>query len=309
MQPRVLDLNGVVVTIESLLERLIGEDVSLVARLSPELWSVRADPLQLEQVLMNLVVNARDAMPGGGTITIETENASLDPSAGTEAFSVTRGPYVLLSVTDTGHGMPADVRARAFEPFFTTKELGRGTGLGLSTVYGIVKQTGGYIWIDSDVGQGTRIRIYLPRDLSAPVRAEERVAPRAATRRGSETVLVVEDEEGVRELMEAWLGTHGYRVLTASNGVEALRTCEEFDGPIDLVVADMVMPAMGGPALVRKLKPVRPDLKVMFISGYADATPGDRDVLDEPTMFLQKPFALAALIDKVREALDQTKVA
>jgi two-component system cell cycle sensor histidine kinase/response regulator CckA len=309
MQPRVLDLNGVVQTIESLLRRLIGEDVSLAARLSPELWSVRADPLQLEQVLMNLVVNARDAMPTGGTITIETENASLDPSAGTDAFSVTRGPYVLLSVTDTGHGMPAEVRARAFEPFFTTKELGRGTGLGLSTVYGIVKQTGGYIWVDSELGQGTRIRIYLPRDLSAPVRLEERPVQRAGVRRGSETLLVVEDEEGVRELMEAWLASHGYHVLTASNGVEALRVCEEFAGPIDLVVADMVMPAMGGPALVRKLRPVRPDLKVMFISGYADATPGDRDVLDGPTMFLQKPFALAALVDKVRESLDQAKVA
>jgi len=308
MQPRVLDLNGVVGTVESLLRRLIGEDVTLVARLSPELWSVRADPMQLEQILMNLVVNARDAMPSGGTITIETENASLDPSAGTEAFSVTRGPYVRLSVTDTGTGMTPDVRARAFEPFFTTKELGRGTGLGLSTVYGIVKQTGGYIWVDSEVGQGTRIRIYLPRDKGAPVRLEERPATRATARRGSETLLVVEDEEGVRELMQAWLESHGYRVLVAGNGVEALAACEAYDGQIDLVVADMVMPAMGGPALARKLKPLRPGLRVMFISGYADATPGDRDVLDEPTLFLQKPFALSVLVDKVREALDQPRV-
>ncbi len=258
MQPRVLDMNEVVQTVESLLRRLIGEDVTLVARLSPELWSVRADPMQLEQVLMNLVVNARDAMPSGGTITIDTENASLDPSAGTEAFSVTRGPYVRLSVTDTGHGMPADVRARAFEPFFTTKELSRGTGLGLSTVYGIVKQTGGYIWVDSEVGQGTCIRIYLPRDKGAPVRLEARPAARGEVRRGSETLLVVEDEEGVRELMQAWLESHGYRVLTAGNGVEALEACEAFDGTIDLVVADMVMPAMGGPALARRLKPLRP---------------------------------------------------
>jgi signal transduction histidine kinase/CheY-like chemotaxis protein len=304
MQPRVLDLNGVVATMESLLRRLIGEDVSLVARLSADLWAVRADPMQLEQVLMNLVVNARDAMPSGGSITIETDNTTLDPSAGTDAFSVTRGPYVRLSVTDTGHGMPADVRARAFEPFFTTKELGRGTGLGLSTVYGIVKQTGGYIWVDSEVGQGTSVRIYLPRDPAVPVRAEERQPARGHARRGSETLLVVEDEEGVRELMQTWLETHGYRVLSAENGVEALRVCETFDGSIDLVVADMVMPAMGGPALVRRLKPERPGLKVMFMSGYADATPGDRDLLDEPTMFLQKPFALSALVDKVREALD-----
>ena len=222
---------------------------------------------------------------------------------------MTRGPYVCLSVTDTGQGMPPDVRARAFEPFFTTKELGRGTGLGLSTVYGIVKQTGGYIWIDSEVGQGTCIRIYLPRDTAAPVRLEQRPAARTGVQRGSETLLVVEDEEGVRELMQAWLESHGYRVLTAGNGVEALDTCEAFDGPIDLVVADMVMPAMGGPALARKLKPLRPGLKVMFMSGYADATPGDRDVLDEPTLFLQKPFALSVLVDKVREALDQPRVA
>jgi two-component system cell cycle sensor histidine kinase/response regulator CckA len=306
MQPRVLDLNAVVGNIESLLRRLIGEDVTLTARLATELWSVRADPMQLEQVLMNLVVNARDAMPSGGSVTIETENASLDPSAGTDAFSVTRGPYVLLAVTDTGQGMPADVRARAFEPFFTTKELGRGTGLGLSTVYGIVKQTGGYIWVDSEVGRGTRIRIYLPRDAAAPVRLEQRQPAQHDARRGSETVLVVEDEDGVRELMQAWLESHGYRVLTAGNGVEALRACEDFAGPIDLVVADIVMPAMGGPALVRRLKPTRPGLKVMFISGYADGTPGDRDLLDEPTMFLQKPFALSALVDKVREALAQS---
>src|SRR4051794_11180044 len=211
MQPRVLDLNEVVGTVESLLRRLIGEDVSLAARLSPELWSVRADPMQLEQVLMNLVVNARDAMPSGGSITIETDNASLDPSSGTDAFSVTRGPYVCLSVTDTGQGMPPDVRARAFEPFFTTKELGRGTGLGLSTVYGIVKQTGGYIWIDSEVGQGTCIRIYLPRDKAAPVGLEARPAARTGVPHGSETPLVVEDEGGVRELMQAGVQAHGHR--------------------------------------------------------------------------------------------------
>jgi len=246
-------------------------------------------------------------MPSGGSVTIETENTTLDPSAGTDAFSVTRGPYVLLSVTDTGQGMAPDVRARAFEPFFTTKELGRGTGLGLSTVYGIVKQTGGYIWVDSELGRGTRIRIYLPRDAAAPVRlVDQRKPARREVPRGHETVMVVEDEEGVRELMQAWLESHGYRVLTAGNGVEALQTSNDFDGPIDLVVADMVMPAMGGPALVRKLKPLRPEVKVMFMSGYADATPGDRDLLDEPTMFLQKPFALAVLVDKVREALDAT---
>jgi two-component system, cell cycle sensor histidine kinase and response regulator CckA len=308
MQPRVLDLNGVVGTIESLLRRLIGEDVTLVARLSPDLWAVRADPTQLEQVLMNLVVNARDAMPSGGRVSIETENTALDPSSGTDAFSVTRGNYVRLSVTDTGGGMAADVRARAFEPFFTTKELGRGTGLGLSTVYGIVKQTGGYIWIDSEEGQGTCIRIYLPRDPGVPVRLEERPAARSGITRGSETLLVVEDEEGVRELMQAWLESHGYRVLTAGNGVEALDTCQAFEGQIDLVVADMVMPAMGGPAMARKRKPVRPGLKVMFMSGYADAMPSDRDVLDEPTLFLQKPFALSLLVDKVRQALDQPRV-
>jgi signal transduction histidine kinase/ActR/RegA family two-component response regulator len=309
MQPRVLDVNEVVATIESLLRRLIGEDVALVARLAGDLWTVRADPLQLEQILMNLVVNARDAMPQGGTITIETANASLDPSAGTDAFSVTRGPYVRLSVTDSGQGMPPDVRARAFEPFFTTKELGRGTGLGLSTVYGIVKQTGGYIWVDSEVGRGTCVRIYLPRDGAAAAPPEPRPTARGHARGGAETILVVEDEEGVRDLMEAWLSSHGFRVLTAANGVEALRIGETFDGAIDLVIADMVMPLMGGPAMVRRLRPVRPGLKVMFMSGYADATPGDRDVLDEPSIFLQKPFALSALVDRVREALDRERPA
>jgi signal transduction histidine kinase/DNA-binding response OmpR family regulator len=307
LQPKVLDLNMVVGNIEQLLRRLIGEDVVLKTLLASDLGPVRADAAQIEQVLMNLAVNARDAMPDGGTLTIRTQNVDLSSSDQREPFTVIAGPYVLLSVADTGVGMTPEIRARAFEPFFTTKEPGRGTGLGLSTVYGIVKQSGGYIWLDSQQGQGTALRIYLPR-VKERALSEVRRAPQVSVPRGTETVLLVEDEEGVRDLIREWLAGHGYHVLAATNGLEALDVAARADGRIDLLVADVVMPQMGGPALAQRLLALRPDLKVIYVSGYADDALGDRQVLEAGAAFIQKPFPLDTLVRKVREILDASVV-
>ncbi len=305
LQPKILDLNRAVMMVHGLLRRLIGEDIELETVLAVDLGTVRADSAQLEQVLMNLAVNARDAMPDGGTLTVETRNVELTQDDQREAFAIQTGDYVLLSVADTGHGMDAETRARAFEPFFTTKP--QGTGLGLSTVYGIVKQSGGYIWLDSEVGMGTRVRIYLPRvegevDAVEPKRRQSRHAPR-----GSETLLLVEDEEGVRELIREWMSGHGYTVLAASNGLEALRLAEQHEGTIDLLIADVVMPQMGGPALAGRLLPRRPKMQVMYVSGYADEAIGDPEMLKAGAAFLQKPFTLDSLVRKVREILDLRK--
>lgn len=305
MQPKVLQLNTVVQNVETLLRRLIGEDVELETALTRDLGCVRADAVQVEQVLMNLALNARDAMPDGGTLTIETRDVVLTRSDQREAFAIKGGPYVLLSVSDTGHGMDAETRAKAFEPFFTTKAPGHGTGLGLSTVYGIVKQSDGYIWVDSEPGMGTRVRIYLPRvDAPAEVTEPRRPARVPASPRGHETLLLVEDEEGVRDVITEWLVSHGYTVLTACNGVEALAMATADTRPIDLLVADVVMPQMGGPALAQRLLPVRPEMKVIYVSGYADEAIGDPRVLAAGAAFLQKPFSLDTLLRKVRETLD-----
>ncbi|MBA2355829.1 MAG: response regulator [Acidobacteria bacterium] len=310
LQPSVLDLNGVVHHVEQLLIRLIGADIHLRTYLSEELWPIKADAVQLEQVLMNLAVNARDAMHGGGVLTIETANVELTRSIDGEAFVVVAGPYVLLAVTDTGAGMNAETKARAFEPFFTTKPPGQGTGLGLSMVYGIVKQSGGYIWVDSELGAGTRIRIYLPRADSAaghpaPIApALEALPPVPPPAHGSETLLLVEDEAGVRELIHEWLAGHGYTVHAAEDGVQALDVAERLDA-LDLLVADVVMPTMGGPALAKRLLQSRPDLKVIFVSGYADEAIGDRRMLEDGAAFLQKPFTLDDLLRKVREVLGE----
>ncbi len=270
---------------------------------------MRADAAQIEQVLMNLAVNARDAMEDGGTLTIRTSNVDLSRTDQREPFTVVAGPYVLLSVADTGCGMPPDVKARAFEPFFTTKEPGRGTGLGLSTVYGIVKQSGGYIWVDSEVGKGTSVRIYLPRlRVAERTPAESRRFTPASTPRGSETLLLVEDEEGVRDLIREWLVGHGYAVLAAGNGVEALDVSSSFSGRIDLLLADVVMPQMGGPALAKRLTALRPETRVIYLSGYADEALGDRQVIENGAAFLQKPFALESLVRKIREVLDTATV-
>ena len=306
LQPRVLDLNQVVTNIEQLLRRLIGEDIELETELAGDLGAVKADAAQLEQVLMNLAVNARDAMRDGGTLTIETRDVELSRADQREAFAIVPGPYVLLAVSDTGGGMDAEIRARAFEPFFTTKPAGQGTGLGLSTVYGIVKQSGGYIWLDSEPGLGTRVRIYLPR-VEEPVETlDSRRQTSRTVPRGTETLLLVEDEEGVRELISEWMTAHGYSVLTAANGVEALDLAFEFAGRIDVLIADVVMPQMGGPALAAKLLPLRPEMKVVYVSGYADEAIGDPEVLSAGAAFLQKPFTLDSLLHMVREAMDST---
>jgi signal transduction histidine kinase/ActR/RegA family two-component response regulator len=311
LQPSLLDVNHIVNHVEQLLTRLIGEDIELRTYLSDDLWPVKADAAQLEQVLMNLAVNARDAMKDGGLLTIETANVEYTRSEG-EPFVVVAGPYVLLAVTDTGTGMNAETKARAFEPFFTTKPPGQGTGLGLSMVYGIVKQSGGYIFVDSELGAGTRIRIYLPRvdDMPLPLEPE---TPTAAERvpasaefddaaAASATLLLVEDEEGVRELIHEWLAGHGFSVHSAEDGQSALRVAESLE-QVDLLIADVVMPTMGGPALAKRLLQVRPDLKVIFVSGYADEAIGDRRMLENGASFLQKPFTLEDLLLKVREVL------
>ena len=313
LQPSLLDVNQVVHHVEQLLTRLIGEDIELRTYLSDDLWPVKADAAQLEQVLMNLAVNARDAMREGGLLTIETANVELTRSGEGEPFVVIAGPYVLVAVTDTGTGMNAETKARAFEPFFTTKPPGQGTGLGLSMVYGIVKQSGGYIWVDSELGAGTRIRIYLPRadDLPLPLEYPDAADttsvpdPLQAEVEESRTVanlLLVEDEDGVRELIHEWLSGHGYSVHAAEDGHHALQVAEGIE-QLDLLIADVVMPTMGGPALAKRLLQARPDLKVIFVSGYADEAIGDRRMLEDGASFLQKPFTLEDLLRMVREVL------
>jgi len=303
LAPKVLDLNAVVTNMESLLRRLIGEDISLRAALAPSLSCVKADPGQIEQVIMNLAVNARDAMPQGGRLTIETANADLDESYAEERFSVRPGPYVMLAVSDTGSGMDAETQAHIFEPFFTTKGQGKGTGLGLSTVYGIVKQSGGYIWVYSEPGRGTTFKIYLPR-VDAQAEALEPHSPRQESLQGTETILLVEDEERVRRLARTILAGHGYSVLEASNGVEALRIGERHGSAIHLLVTDVVMPEMSGRELAGRLIARHPDMKVLFMSGYTDDTILRHGVLEAGIPFLQKPFTPSTLARKVREMLD-----
>jgi PAS domain S-box-containing protein len=302
LAPRVLDLNAVVANIEKMLKRLIGEDMDLVTVLGEGLWPVKADPGQLEQVLLNLAVNARDAMPNGGVITIETANVEMDSTSAQTHFPLSPGPYVLLAFSDTGIGMDAETQARIFEPFFTTKEKGKGTGLGLAMVYGIVKQSGGYIGVSSEVGKGTIFRIYLPRikeelDESGPAGSG------VAALQGTETLLLVEDEEGVRALVRNVLREKGYRVLEASGGEEALELSELYGGQIDLLVTDVVMPQMSGRELARRLANSRPQTKVLYISGYADNAVWSEGGLDSGGAFLQKPFSPEALARKVREVL------
>jgi two-component system cell cycle sensor histidine kinase/response regulator CckA len=302
LAPRVLDLNAVVANIEKMLKRLIGEDIDLVTVLGESLWPIKADPGQLEQVLLNLVVNARDAMPNGGVLTLETSNVEMDSTFAQSHFPHTPGPYVLLAVSDTGMGMDAETQARIFEPFFTTKEKGKGTGLGLAMVYGIVKQSGGYIWVYSEVGKGTAFKIYLPRSEDE---VDEAIPGRSGVdaQQGTETLLLVEDEEAVRTLVRNVLRKKGYRVLEASQGEEALEFSELYRGRIDLLVTDVVMPQMNGRELARRLVKSRPEIKVLYISGYADNTVWSEGGLDSSGAFLQKPFSPEALARKVREVL------
>jgi PAS domain S-box-containing protein len=302
LQPVVLRLNDLVEELEKMLGRLIGEDVELRLTLSPDAGNVRIDAGQLEQVLMNLVVNARDAMPAGGKLLIETANADLSEQYTEIHRPVVPGRYVLLAVSDTGIGMDAETKARIFEPFFTTKEVGHGTGLGLSTVYGIVKQSGGYIWAYSEVGRGTTFKIYLPR-VDAPV---ERVAPPPETRppAGTETILLAEDNEMVRPLAAALLRKFGYTVLEAENGARAVAVASDHQGPIHLLVSDVIMPGASGRELARRIAATRPETRVLYVSGYTDDAIVQHGMLEPGLHFLQKPFTPAALARKVREVLD-----
>ncbi len=302
LAPRVLGLNAVVANIEKMLKRLIGEDIDLVTGLGESLWPVKADPGQLEQVLLNLAVNARDAMPDGGVLTITTANVEMDSASAQTHFPLSPGPYVLLAFSDTGIGMDAETQARIFDPFFTTKDKGKGTGLGLAMVYGIVKQSGGYIWVYSEVGKGTTFKIYLPRsagevDESGPGRSL------IEAQQGTETLLLVEDEEAVRALVRNVLKERGYRVMEASRGQDALELAEQYWGQIDLLVTDVVMPQMSGHELARRLANLHPQIKVLYISGYADNPDWYRGGPNSGVAFLQKPFSPEALAHKVREVL------
>jgi PAS domain S-box-containing protein len=303
VQPVVLDLNSVVEGIGGLLQRLLGEHIELVIASAPDLGRVRADPGHIEQVIVNLAVNARDAMLDGGRLTIETANVELDAEYARRHVGAQIGPHVMLAVSDTGSGMDAETQSRMFEPFFTTKEPGKGTGLGLSTVYGIVQQCGGTIWVYSEIGHGTTFKIYLPR-IETTAGAAAPSAPTETVAGGSETVLVVEDEDRVRELVSEILTLHGYTVLMASTAGDALLLSERHEGPIHLLVTDLVMPTMSGRALARRVAERRPETKALYLSGYTGDTIVRHGMLEADMAFLQKPFTVEGLTRKVREMLD-----
>ncbi len=300
LDPRVLDVNAVVVELGHMLPSLVGEDVELELNLSPDLGQIKADPGQLEQVLVNLAANARDAMPRGGRLTIATANLEVGNGAGPPR-SVEPGRYVCLTVSDTGVGMDTETQGRIFEPFFTTKEKGKGTGLGLATVYGIVKQSGGSIFVDSQPSEGTAFSLYFPR-------VDELVAPFQASRppallTGSETILVAEDEDPMRELVREVLGGRGYTILLARNGAEALETASQHRGPIDMLLTDVVMPGMNGRELADRLAAIRPGIKVLYMSGYPDRAIATRGILDPGAMLIGKPFSGETLAQRVRQVL------
>jgi two-component system cell cycle sensor histidine kinase/response regulator CckA len=303
LQTRVLNLNSLVTETQRMLQRLMGEDIEQKLVLAPTLGKTKADPGQMVQVIMNLAVNARDAMPGGGKLTIETENVSFEDATTFYGVDVPPGSYVMLSVTDTGTGMDEDTLGRLFEPFFTTKEAGKGTGLGLATVYGIVKQSGGYVFADSELRKGTTFRVYLPQ-VDRPVEdASPQPEKLAALPSGSATLLVVEDERAFRELLWDGLQSRGYRVLVASNGVEALQVAEQHDGPIRLLITDVIMPQMSGPELAKSLTSLRGNLGVLYMSGYTDDRVGALAGSDSELTWIQKPFYLDELLRKIHEII------
>jgi signal transduction histidine kinase/CheY-like chemotaxis protein len=304
IEPRALNLNELIGEMDRLLHPIIGSDIEVITRPAEDLGWVKADPGQIEQVLMNLVLNARDAMPEGGTLIIETQNAVLDRAYAQGQQYVTGEPYVLLAVSDTGVGMDAEVQARAFEPFFTTKAVGKGTGLGLATCYGIVEQHGGHIWIYSEVGQGTTFKVYLPR-IPEPAALVSTPVDALDLPHGSETVLLVEDQADVRALLTQVLRGQGYTVLEASNGVEAIQVAETHTlALIDLLLTDVVMPRMGGKELAATITARAPHVKVLFMSGYTHGAITQNGQLEQGIAFLHKPFTPATLIRKVREVLD-----
>ena len=306
LQPRVLDLNEIVTDMDNLLRRLIGKDVDLRSAPAADLGQVMVDSGQIEQVILNLVLNARDAMPKGGKLTIETANVDMDESDVQSRVGLRPGPYIMLAVSDTGVGMTPEVVARVFEPFFTTKAVGRGTGLGLSTVHGIVKQSGGHVEIYTEPGRGSTFKVYLPRVRAGAAAAR---APRIEPERdsGSECILLVENEDLVRGVIQESLQLRGYRVIVAADGNEAIAICQRADPPIDLLVTDVIMPVMSGPELVGRLAAIRPELRVLFISGFPDRALVHQGLRGVGTSFLQKPFSPDALARTVRAVLDEPR--
>jgi CheY-like chemotaxis protein len=307
MQPKVVDVNALVAEVETMLRRLIGEDVLFATVLHPRVGNVRADPGQLEQVIVNLAVNARDAMPQGGRLTIETRNLDLDETYAGEHPGVAPGRYVLLAVSDTGIGMSEEIKSHIFEPFYTTKERGKGTGLGLATVYGIVQQTQGHIRAYSEPGTGTTMRVYLPRVDQPPDQIDRRPEPTPESLRGTETILLVEDEASVRAVTRQLLQRNGYKVIEAPDGAAAIAL---FDGgdwqQVDLLLTDVVMPGMSGRVLADTLTARRPTLRVLFMSGYTDDAIVRHGMLEPGLAYLEKPFRPGSLLRKVRDTLDRS---
>jgi two-component system, cell cycle sensor histidine kinase and response regulator CckA len=305
LEPIILNLNTLLSDMEKMLPRLIGEDIHLNLNLGPAIGQVKADSGQVEQVVMNLAVNARDAMPDGGRLTIQTANVELDAAFAREHQGSIPGQYVMLAVTDTGTGMDPETQAQIFEPFFTTKDRDRGTGLGLATVYGVVKQSSGYISVESEVGKGASFKIYLPR-IEQAVTTQSEISEPPLTVRGCETVLLVEDAEPLRKLAHMFLKGNGYQVLPAAEGSEAQRVAAQSAGPIHLLLTDVVMPGINGRVLAERLAPFHPGMKVLYMSGYTDSFIAGHGVLEEGIHLLHKPFTEEALLRKVRELLDAT---
>ncbi len=307
LQPRVIDLGDIVSVMETMLRRLIGEHIDLTVSTAPKLHRVMADPSQMDQVVMNLIVNARDAMPDGGRVSVDIRNVTLDAASASLVSGLEPGDYVRLTVSDSGIGMAPDTLAHIFEPFFTTKGVDQGTGLGLSTVFGILKQSGGGIEVVSGLGVGSTFRVFLPKsELEESAESDPLTPDRRA--HGTEVVLLVEDEELILVLLKRTLETHGYRVLAAGNGVEALRLASRHRSAIHLLVTDVVMPQMNGPELVRRIRPLRPNLAVLFMSGYNEAMVANQSQLDPDQYFLQKPIDIKTFVDKVRSILDASRI-
>jgi two-component system cell cycle sensor histidine kinase/response regulator CckA len=304
LQPRVIDLNALIADSTKMLGRLLGEDIELITMLDSRLGHVTADAGQVHQIVLNLALNARDAMPQGGKLILETQNVAFEEDLAQQHPSITPGSYVMLAVSDNGCGMDQETLSHIFEPFFTTKEPTKGTGLGLSTVYGIVKQSGGSIFVYSEPGNGATFKIYLPR-IDQPVSRSREQGAESETLRGSETVLVVEDEEVVRKLIDQALRKYGYEVLEAASGAEALQVCEAHRTRIPLMITDVVMPQMSGRELAARLRDRHPETRVLYMSGYTDDAVVRHGLLDASMSFLQKPFTPGVLVRKVREALDQ----
>ena len=305
LRPKILNLNTVIKDIQKMLHRLIGEDIELIVNTERDLWQIMADPVQMEQIIMNLSVNARDAMPNGGRLSIETKNITLDKNyCELGKVSLIPGNYVMLTATDSGEGMKDEVKAKIFEPFFTTKEPGQGTGLGLSTVYGIIKQSKGDILVYSELGKGTTFKIFLPQAEDDPQEESSKSVQFADLPKGKETILLVEDEDEVRNLTARMLKRQGYRVLVAAEGRDALNQSEKYDGSIDLLVTDVIMPHMNGKELAEQLTSSREQMKVLFISGHMDNIVSHHGINASTVAFLQKPFTIESLSHKIRNVFD-----